>query len=74
MFEEQQEFVIKIKAPFFSFGNKKKDRKAKNQIKKYILELLEHNASFVPIYVDQDEYDGFIEDCTRKVEFKLEKE
>lgn len=64
---------LRIIAPFHTYGDKKRDKKALIQIKRYIEEKVKEECNFLPLHIDKDQDGHAIEDCTRKTSVKLTK-
>lgn len=64
---------LRISAPFSTYGDRKLDKKALKQIKRYIEEKVKDECNFLPLYVNKDENGEYIEGCTRKTSVKLTK-
>ena len=62
---EEFKMIVEVAVPFYSYGTKRKDRAARSQIKRWILESMKGRC--VPLYVEGDESGAYIEDATRPV-------
>lgn len=69
----QQHFTVKCKitVPFYEYGTKAKNTKARNQIKRWIKETLVGDCSFISLYVERDEFGSPIEDCSGPTKIKV---
>lgn len=54
-----------IEVPYCPYKNKKMNKKAEQCIKKWIKEILQSEASFIPLYVEKDDNGSAIEDCAK---------
>lgn len=64
-------FTLKITVSFDEYSNKNKNRKAIAQIKKCIKESLVDNLSYIPFYVEVDEFGSLIEGVSNKSKIKV---
>lgn len=66
---------VKIKAeievPFYAYDTKRLNEKAKREIKRWIKETLNNQLSYIPLWVEKDEYGTAIEDCAKKSKIKV---
>lgn len=67
----KETFVIKVEVEWEDFKTKALNEKAKRDVKNYLLETLNSEASFISMYVEKDESGAAIESCSKQTKIKV---
>lgn len=64
--------TVSVEVPFYPYNTVVKNRKALIQIKRWLRDLLNNEACYVPLYVEKDnEAGGYIEDATSAIKYSI---
>jgi hypothetical protein len=70
MSKKNVKVVVEMNVSFESYNDKAKDGKAKNQIRKFVRDVLD-DCSYIPLYVERDDDGSDIEDVTHSTRIKI---
>ncbi len=67
----KHKFTAEIEINFEDYSTQKLNKKAIQQCKAFIKDILESQLDYIPIEIEKNEYDYYFDDSTSKTKIKL---